>query len=108
MAERRIVVLGGGVGGLVVANQLRKRLSNEHRAVVVERSPRHYFAPSYVWLAMGWRKQEAISRALSRLLAQGVQFIQGEVSQIDTGEKRVYVGDDEVAYDYLVMALGPS
>ena len=106
MAERRIVVLGGGVGGLVVANQLRKRLSSEHQVIVVERSPRHYFAPSYVWLAMGWRKQEAISRAVSRLLARGVQLIQGEVSQIDTGGKKVYVGDDEVPYDYLVMALG--
>jgi sulfide:quinone oxidoreductase len=106
MAEKRIVVLGGGVGGLVVANQLRKRLSSEHRVSVVERSPRHYFAPSYVWLAMGWRKQEAISRALSRLLARGIQLIQGEVSQIDTGEKTVYVGNDEVPYDYLVMALG--
>jgi len=106
MAEKRIVVLGGGVGGMVVANQLRKRLSGEHQVIVVERSPRHYFAPSYVWLAMGWRKQEAISRALPRLLARGVQFIQGEVSQIDTADKRVYVGDDEVPYDYLVMALG--
>lgn len=106
MAGKRIVVLGGGIGGMVAANHLRKRLSNEHQVVVVERSSRHYFAPSFVWLAMGWRKQESISRPLSRLLARGVQLIQGEVSRIDTGQKKVYVGDQEVPYDYLVMALG--
>ena len=58
MAENRVVVLGGGVGGLVAANQLRKRLSNEHQVVVVERNPRHYFAPSFPWLAMGTRKAD--------------------------------------------------
>ncbi|MDA0988484.1 MAG: FAD/NAD(P)-binding oxidoreductase [Chloroflexi bacterium] len=106
MARKRIIVLGGGIGGMVVANQLRKRLSGEHQVIVVERNPRHYFAPSYVWLAMGWRKQETISRELSRLLSRGVQLIQGEISRIDIGEKRIFVGEDEVRYDYMVMALG--
>jgi sulfide:quinone oxidoreductase len=106
MAENRVVVLGGGVGGLVAANQLRKRLSNEHQVVVVERNPRHYFAPSFPWLAMGTRKAEAISRPLPRLLARGVEFIQGEASRIDTEEKRVYLDEQVVPYDYLVMALG--
>ncbi|MBI2016497.1 MAG: NAD(P)-binding protein, partial [Candidatus Rokubacteria bacterium] len=43
-----IVVLGGGVGGVVVANTLRRRLDRKHRIVVVDRSPQHVFTPSFL------------------------------------------------------------
>ncbi len=39
MSGKTIVILGGGVGGLVAANELRKRLSRVHRIVVVDREP---------------------------------------------------------------------
>lgn len=37
MAGKTSVILGGGVGGLVTANELRKRLGKEHRVVLVDR-----------------------------------------------------------------------
>ena len=46
MAGKTIVILGGGVGGLVAANRLRRLLNREHRVVLVDRSPWHSFAPS--------------------------------------------------------------
>ena len=45
----RIVILGAGVGGMVTANQLRKRLSSEHEVIVVERGEGHDLTSAYPW-----------------------------------------------------------
>ena len=45
-SAQTILVLGGGVGGVVAAVELRKRLSDAHRIVLVEREERHVFQPS--------------------------------------------------------------
>ena len=50
-----VLILGGGVGGLVAANELRKALPDEHRVVLVEREASFAFAPSFLWLMTGDR-----------------------------------------------------
>ena len=55
MTGKRIVILGGGTGGLVAANRLRRRLGDEHRVVLVDRSPLYSFAPSFAWVMIGQR-----------------------------------------------------
>src|SRR3990172_9401513 len=52
MSGKTILVLGGGVGGLVAVNELRRRLPAEHRVVLIERNARHAFAPSLLWLML--------------------------------------------------------
>ena len=52
---KTILVLGGGIGGIVAASNLRKGLSREHRVVLVEREERYAFAPSFLWLMTGLR-----------------------------------------------------
>ena len=53
MAGKTIVILGGGVGGLVTANELRERLGKEHRVILVDREGRHIFWPSLLWVQGG-------------------------------------------------------
>jgi len=57
MAPRTVLVLGGGVGGLVTANELRRRLDPADRVVVIERERRLLFQPSLLWVMVGrgWR-----------------------------------------------------
>ncbi len=43
-----VVILGGGVGGLVAANPLRRRLDRSHRIVLLDRRAQHVFAPSFL------------------------------------------------------------
>jgi sulfide:quinone oxidoreductase len=52
---KTILILGGGVGGLVVANELRAKLSVEHRIVLVERDSNFLFSPSLLWLMTEFR-----------------------------------------------------
>lgn len=100
------VVLGGGVGGLTAANELRALLGPEHRVVLVERGREHLFAPSYLWLMTGARRPEQARRDLGALVRRGVELVHAEITSIDPERKAVIAGDRELRYDALVVALG--
>jgi len=106
VAGKTIVVLGGGVGGLVASNELRKRLGREHRVVLVDRDTRHVFAPSFTWLMLGWRDPVQISRNLVSLKNKGIEYVNTEALEIDPGNRLVKTGTGDFAYDYLIVALG--
>ncbi len=106
MGGKRVVVLGGGVGGVVAANRLRKALGKEHQVTVIDQTRTHSFAPSYLWLMVGQRKPEGISRDLGRLERKGIEFKQASVQRIDTGRSVVTTDKGEEPYDYLVVSLG--
>lgn len=104
--QSTIVVLGGGVGGMVAANEIRRQLPSGHRVVLVEKNPQHAFAPSFLWLMTGDREPDQIRRPVARLLRRGVKLVQGEVLGIDPVQRKVRTSAAEVAYDHLVVALG--
>ncbi|MBI2886347.1 MAG: NAD(P)/FAD-dependent oxidoreductase [Chloroflexi bacterium] len=106
MAEKTIVVLGAGVGGLVAARELRKRLGMEHRVVLVDRRDIHVFSPSLLWLMLGWRRPEQLYRDLNALGRKGIDFKHTPVEGIDLAERRVDTGLGPLHYDYLVLSLG--
>lgn len=106
MQSRAIVILGGGVGGLVAANEIRRLLPATHRITVIDKNPLHAFAPSFLWLMTGARTTSQITRELPSLLRPGIEFMPGNVEAIDPDLRQVLVGAERIAYDYLVVALG--
>ncbi len=105
-SEQTVLVLGAGVGGVVAANRLRQRLPTRHRVVVVEREPRHLFAPSLLWLMTGDREGDRIERPVDRLGRKGIEVVRGEIERIDPAERSAAVGGRVLAGDHLVIALG--
>jgi sulfide:quinone oxidoreductase len=101
-----VLILGGGVGGLVAANELRKSLPKKHRIVLVERETSFVFAPSLLWLMTGGRTAATISRPLARLAKKGVEVVQGEIQRIDAERREITVDSRTLTGDYLVIALG--
>lgn len=122
MSEAKtVLVLGGGVGGVVAATTLRKRLPQPHRVLLVDREPRHLFAPSLLWLITGDRTARRITRPFDRLSRRGIEVVCGDISLIDPSTRRVQVrecpaGDSpsqrlggtvrELEADYLVVSVG--
>ena len=103
---KTILILGGGVGGLVTANDLRGKLSKEHRIVLVDREETFVFSPSLLWLMTGDRTAARISRPLFRLKRKGIEVIKGEIETIDPKRREVAIGGETLLGDYLVVALG--
>jgi sulfide:quinone oxidoreductase len=101
-----VLILGGGVGGLVAANALRKGLPRPHRVVLVERQAAFVFAPSLLWLMTGGRTADQISRPLARLERKDVEVVRGEIERIDPARREVIVDGRTLTGDYLIIALG--
>jgi sulfide:quinone oxidoreductase len=106
VASKIVVILGGGVGGLVTANELRTRLGREHRVVLVDKEGKHVFSPSFLWLMIGLRQPEKIVRDLAVLEKKSIEVVKGEVEAIDPSRKTVRVDGHEWQADYLVVSLG--
>jgi sulfide:quinone oxidoreductase len=104
--SQTVVVLGGGVGGLVTANTLRKLLPRQHRIVLVEREENHLFSPSLLWLMTGRRNAANISRPLERLSRKGIEVLRGDIQRIEPEARRITVNGKTVQGEHLVIALG--
>jgi sulfide:quinone oxidoreductase len=106
MEDKSILVLGGGVGGLVTAVELRKKLPKRHKIVLIDREPEHVFAPSLLWLMVGLREATTISRPLERLRRKGIEVVHGEIERIEPESRKVTAGGKSFSADYLVVSLG--
>ena len=106
---KHVVILGGGVGGLATAYNLRK-MDKSLRITVVSGRPFFVFTPSYPHLALGWRKFENISIPLGSLLPKhGIEYVPENGERIDPdANKLLTTSGKEIEYDYLVIATGPK
>ena len=103
---RTALILGAGIGGIVLAETLRKLLPAEDRVLVVERERTHVFAPSLLWHMTGDNDAAAFTRPLSALSAKGIDLVTGEVMRIDPAMRSVEVGGKTLTGDAMIVALG--
>src|SRR3990172_5196381 len=106
MPDKTILVLGGGIGGIVAARLLRKKLARAHRVILVERAEQQVFAPSLLWLMTGNRKAEQITRPVADVENHGIDLVRGDIKRIDPDRRSVHVNGREIVADYMIIALG--
>jgi NADPH-dependent 2,4-dienoyl-CoA reductase/sulfur reductase-like enzyme len=105
-APQRVVIVGGGWGGLTAAARLR-RVAPELELTLVEREAAFRSLPlSNAWL-LG-RAPESLPRQdyAAVASAMGYRYLQAEVSAIDRERRRVQAGQQALDYDWLILAAG--
>ncbi len=102
----RIVVLGGGFGGLSAAAALRPAAEAGHEVVVVDRRDRFFLGLRKLWVLVGSADLASGSRPLTGLARHGARWLQDEVVGVDVQARKVRTRTAELRYDYLVVALG--
>ena len=109
---KRILILGGGVGGTLTANLLMKKLRRQVKAgevtiTVVDQTGKHTYQPGFMYIAMGGERAEKLERPERGLLDSRVGLVVGEIERIDESSRTVHLTDGErLVYDYLVLATG--
>jgi sulfide:quinone oxidoreductase len=104
----RIVILGGGTGGTLSANRLRRLYSGEDAEItVVDQDDRHVYQPGLLFVPFGLTHPEDIVRPRGRQLHDGIAYVQSAIDRVDIEARQVHLDDDSVVdYDVLVVATG--
>ena len=104
-----IVVLGGGIGGISAAFELKDELGDAHEIVLVSDQEHFEFTPSNPWVAVKWRKPDSIRLDLNKLMAKhGIGFVGKAVKRVQPESHNLLLEDNDVlTYNYLVIASGP-
>jgi sulfide:quinone oxidoreductase len=106
--SKRIVVLGGGTGGTLIANRLRRLLDRSAADIlVIDADDEHVYQPGLLFVPFGTASSVSLTRSRRRQLRPGITFRQGAVDRVDLDENEVWLaGGDRVGYDVLVVATG--
>ena len=107
---KRLVILGAGTAGTMVANKLRRRLSlREWQITVLDRDDVHLYQPGLLFIPFGVYRPDEVTKPRTSFFADGIRFRLGEIERVDPDSKVVRLTDgDVVPYDYLVVATGTS
>ena len=105
-----VVVLGAGLGGTIMAYEMKDQLRPGDTLTVVTRDPTYHFVPSNPWVAVGWRKPGDIEIDLAPVFAKkGIGFKAVAAKKLKPEENSVELEDgSSLAYDYLINATGPE
>jgi len=108
----KILIIGGGMGGTILANNLARRLSTELRSgkariTMLSASDRHLYQPGLLYLAIGRSTPDALYRDQASLLEQGIEFHVDPVETFQLDNNKVLTkGGKTYDYDVLVIATG--
>ena len=108
MAE--IVVLGAGLGGTLMAYELRAQIRPEDNLTVIGQGHVYHFVPSNPWVAVGWRERKDIDVDLVDVMKRkNIRYLSQGAKRVNPKENNITLEDGAVvAYDYLVIATGPD
>ena len=105
---KRIVILGGGTGGTLSANRLRRIFPpGDVEIVVVDQNDDHVYQPGLLFVPFGLTDTDEIVRSRRHQLHGGIEFRQVPIERVNIDADTVHLGDGtELAYDVLVVASG--
>jgi sulfide:quinone oxidoreductase len=102
----RVLVLGGGFGGIATAVSLRSQLRDEDEILLVDRREVFVMGLRKTWHVLGISPLAYGERPLAMLQRRGIGFVQGEISAVDPEARSATVDGKVIGADALVLALG--
>jgi len=104
----QIVILGGGTGGTLTANRLRRAYGRDEAAItVIDQDDAHVYQPGLLFVPFGLTQPEDLTRPRGRQLRAGIGYRTTGVDHVDVAERSVVLSDGSaLPYDVLVVATG--
>ena len=104
---KKILILGSGAGGTMVANNLRKKLSpSEWRITILDNDEIHHYQPGWLFIPFGIYTAKDCQKPKREFIPDGVEFVLDEAVAIDTDKRQVETKNGKYSYDWLIIATG--
>jgi len=104
---RKVLILGAGAGGTIVANMLRREVSeSELEITIIDRDERHHYQAGYLFIPFGVYSSSDVIKAKKGFIPQGVEFVVDYIVKIDPENRRVETRQGKYEYDWLVISTG--
>jgi len=106
---KKLLILGAGCGGCIIANKMRKKLDEkEWKITIIDRSTVNHYQPGWLFVPFGVYDIKDCVRPLSGFIPKGVDFVNEEITNIDPVGKVVTTTNGKHDYDWIVVATGCS
>jgi sulfide:quinone oxidoreductase len=106
MNSNKVLILGGGSGGLATAGRLKELLGDKVSVTVIDKQRSFVLGFSLFRVMTGEKTEQEVTVPKEKVSQKGIKFINTEVNGIDVKNGIVTTSQGEFAYDYLVIALG--
>ena len=105
---KKLLILGAGTGGTIMANKMRKELPRDEWTItVVDQEKTHFYQPGFLFIPFGYYKKADVIKPKQSFLPIGVNSVYQHIEKISTEENKVTLGNGEVlSYDILIIATG--
>jgi sulfide:quinone oxidoreductase len=107
---KRLLVLGAGTAGTIVANKLRPLLlDSDWEISMVDQSVEHHYQPGYLFIPFGIYDPQEVIKPKEKFIPKGVNLVMGEIDKVEPEANQVLLADGRVLpYDYLIIATGTT
>jgi sulfide:quinone oxidoreductase len=104
----RLLILGAGTAGTIMANKMRKHLKpGEWNITVIEKENDHYYQPGFLFIPFGYYTRKDIVKPVRKLLTDQIDLVSNEAERIAADENKVFLKDGtSLTYDILIIATG--
>ena len=103
---KRVLILGGGFGGIATARRLKQRLASDVDVILVDRRDTFMVGFRKSWALVGESTLEDGQKPIDSLSSLGVHVLHDPVRVIEPKDRAAYMGDQRIDADALVVALG--
>ncbi len=105
---KRLLILGAGTAGTMMANHLRKRVNPaDWRMTLIDQYPKHYYQPGFLFMPFGLYSEADVVRPKRDFIPRGLDYVEGKVERIDAEKNRVRLASGgSLDYDLLIVATG--
>jgi len=104
---KKLLILGAGTSGTMMANHLVKKLpKTAWEITIVDQYKTHYYQPGFLFLPFDIYTEDQVKKVGKKFIPKGVNYIQKKIEQIFPEENKVQLEDETLQYDILIVATG--
>jgi sulfide:quinone oxidoreductase len=105
---KKVVIIGAGTGGTIMAQQLHKELDNKNWSItIIDERKEHYYQPGFLFLPFDQYKPEDVVKPIKEFIPKGVDFLNVSAAKILPEDHQVILSNgNTLQYDILIVATG--